>query len=84
MKEQKAWRDFEALPPELQQLVVDFISVLRNRYAPTRIKAKRVPLAKEPFIGMWRDREDMADSTAWVRNLRRTEWEQRRARNYSH
>jgi len=24
----------------------------------------------EPFVGFWRDREDMADSTAWVRRLR--------------
>ena len=39
--------------------------------------------ADDPLFGMWRDREDMADSTAWVRNLRRSEWEQRRARNHS-
>jgi hypothetical protein len=24
---------------------------------------------------MWRDREDMQDSTAWVRSLRQREWE---------
>lgn len=30
----------------------------------------------EPFVGMWKDREDMQDSTAWVRDLRRKEWRQ--------
>ncbi|NJN67673.1 MAG: hypothetical protein HC884_13650 [Chloroflexaceae bacterium] len=28
-------------------------------------------LADEPSVGMWKDREDMQDSVAWVRNLRR-------------
>ena len=83
MKEQKVWREFSALQPELQQQVADFIHFLRTRYAPARKNSKRIPLEKEPFVGMWSDREDMADSTAWVRNLRQTEWEQRRARNHS-
>ena len=36
------------------------------------------PLRDDPAIGMWKDREDMHDSTAWVRALRRSEWERRR------
>jgi hypothetical protein len=29
----------------------------------------------EPIgFGMWKEREDMRDSTAWVRKLRETEW----------
>jgi hypothetical protein len=83
LKEEKLWREFSALPPELQQQVADFIHFLQTRYTHTRKKTKHIPLEKEPFIGMWRDREDMADSTAWVRNLRRTQWEGRRARNHS-
>jgi len=83
MKEQKIWSEFSALPPELQRQVADFIHFLRTRYTHTRKKTKLIPLEKEPFIGMWRDREDMEDSTAWVRNLRQSQWEQRRARNNS-
>lgn len=30
-----------------------------------------------PFIGIWADREDMSDSTAWVRKEREA-WSQRR------
>ena len=26
------------------------------------------------FVGMWRNREDMSDSSAWVRNKRETHW----------
>ncbi len=26
------------------------------------------------FFGMWKDREDMADSVEWVNNLRKTQW----------
>ena len=32
-----------------------------------------------PFFGMWRDRDDMQDSTAWVR-AERERWQQRRTR----
>jgi hypothetical protein len=28
----------------------------------------------EPFIGMWKDREDMKNSQQWVRQLRQQEW----------
>ncbi len=29
----------------------------------------------EPFIGMWRDREDLSDSSQWVRQVRVQEWQ---------
>ena len=32
-----------------------------------------------PFFGMWADREDMKDSTAWVRRNRK-QWQQRLVR----
>ena len=31
-------------------------------------------LGGEPFIGMWSDRDEMGDSTAWVRRIREDEW----------
>jgi AbrB family looped-hinge helix DNA binding protein len=37
-------------------------------------ESDRRPLQEEPFVGMWRDREDMADSTQWVRQAREREW----------
>jgi hypothetical protein len=31
-------------------------------------------LQDEPFVGMWKDREDMEDSNQWVRQVRQQEW----------
>ena len=28
----------------------------------------------EPFVGMWKDREDMEDSSQWVDRVRQQEW----------
>ena len=69
-------RDIMFLPPEAQRQVLDFVAFLKNRYPPmerTR-RAKRIKLADEPFIGMWRDREDMTNSRTWVRRRRESEW----------
>ena len=70
-------QDIASLPPEAQKQVADFIAFLKTRYrvVPGGPKTKRTRLANEPFIGMWREREDMQDSTAWVRQLRRSDWE---------
>jgi hypothetical protein len=70
-------RDIVSLPPEAQKQVSDFVAFLKTRYPVTKSgrKAKRIKLTDEPFIGMWRDREDMQDSGAWVRRVRESEWE---------
>ncbi|PSF34477.1 hypothetical protein C7H19_18790 [Aphanothece hegewaldii CCALA 016] len=31
-------------------------------------------MKNEPFVGMWQEREDLKDSTEWVRQLRHSEW----------
>jgi hypothetical protein len=71
-------KEIASLPTEAQKQIIDFIAFLKTRYPAPQIvkKMKQIKLADEPFIGMWRGREDMRDSTAWVRNLRRREWEQ--------
>ncbi|OQA46100.1 MAG: hypothetical protein BWY52_00953 [Chloroflexi bacterium ADurb.Bin325] len=68
-------RDIASLPPEARKQVADFVANLKGRYPVSKsAKPKRTDLLEEPFIGMWRDREDMKDSSAWVRRLRRSEW----------
>ena len=75
MNQEKVWQSFINLPPEAQRQVVDFIVFLRTRYAPSRRRTtKPTKLANEPFIGMWRSREDFQDSSAWVRRVRQSEW----------
>jgi hypothetical protein len=66
-------RELASLPPEGQKEAADFIATLRERYSRSTEKVGG-ELASLSFVGMWRDREDMADSTAWVRSLREREW----------
>ena len=70
-------RDIGSLPPEAQKQVSDFVAFLKTRYpvAKATRRTRRTKLTDEPFIGMWRDREEMKDSSAWVRRLRESEWE---------
>ncbi|NLS79467.1 MAG: DUF2281 domain-containing protein [Chloroflexi bacterium] len=70
-------REIATLPPEAQRQVFDFIAFLKARYAagPSARKGKRPQLQDEPFVGMWQGREDIPDSSAWVRRLRDQEWE---------
>jgi len=76
MNREQIWRDLSALPPMAQQLVVDFIAFLRLRYTQEPSEGvDTLPVLKdESFIGIWCDRTDMTDSSAWVRNLRAREW----------
>jgi len=76
----RAWVGFDSLPREKQQEVLDFIAFLStHRARPSARQArKRRPLAAEGFVGMWRNRADLRNSTAWVRRAREEEWGQRR------
>ncbi|MCK5538237.1 MAG: hypothetical protein KAI79_15530 [Bacteroidales bacterium] len=31
-------------------------------------------ISQDPVVGMWADREDMQDSSAWVKELRSSQW----------
>ncbi|NOZ05097.1 MAG: DUF2281 domain-containing protein [Chloroflexi bacterium] len=79
MKTASIDREFASLPPEAQREILDFVAFLKTRYPTRQVikKAERTQLADEPFVGMWRHREDMQDSTAWVRDLRCREWPSR-------
>jgi hypothetical protein len=78
MDQEQLWQELKALPPQAQREVIDFIAFLRRRYQLSGIGGKSKPkLVDEAFIGMWRNRKDMADSSYWVRNIRKLEWERR-------
>lgn len=76
MRTEKVWDDFAALPVEAQRQAADFIAFLRQRHQTpkTKKRVKKTALNQEPFVGIWRDRTDMQDSTEWVRRLREKEW----------
>ena len=75
MESSHVLNDFNSLPPDAQKQVLDFMAFLKMRYTSApRKKAKRISITNEPFVGMWKDREDMRDSAKWVRELRQREW----------
>lgn len=70
---QKLLQDIASLPLPAQQEAIDFIDFLKQRYGNAP-KNKLSAIENESFIGMWKNRSDMADSSVWVRNLRQKEW----------
>ncbi len=71
---EKILNTFMNLPPEAQKEVADFISLLYERYQSASQPQAKKRLAQEDFIGLWKDRTDMQDSTSWVRDIRKKEW----------
>ena len=79
MTPQKLLDEYVALPMEAQRQVADFIVFLQQRYIvgqPIQ-KNRQVNLKTEPFIGMWRNRQDLSDSSNWVRKIRKSEWDKK-------
>jgi hypothetical protein len=76
MPGQELLDEFFSLPAEAQRQVLDFIAFLRQRYTlfEPASQSLDIDLISDSFIGMWRERQDLSDSTAWVRSVRETEW----------
>ena len=77
MEPETIWQQLTALPLDAQREVADFIAFLQQRDRPPKPsqQSPQVDLQTDPFIGMWKDREDMQDSTQWVRTIRQGERE---------
>ncbi|MCP4749627.1 MAG: DUF2281 domain-containing protein [Proteobacteria bacterium] len=69
-------KQFTELPLKAQQEAADFISFLYQRYALQQSSEvpKPSPLSEEPFVGMWKNRKELDNSTKWVRSVRQNEW----------
>ncbi len=75
MTQQDLLNDFISLPVDAQRQVTDFISFLRQKYqTQVPVRGTDAPLQDDKFIGMWSDRQELTDSTDWVRTLRNQEW----------
>ena len=69
--------EIKKLPPMAKKQIFDFIAFIKARHqkpAVNKEAEKRSRLADEPFIGIWKDREDMKDSALWVRKKRKSQW----------
>ena len=67
-------KEMASLPAEARDQIEDLIARLRRRYSDAAKNEAKAPLDKERFVGMWSGRDEMADSTAWVRDIREKHW----------
>ena len=76
MAPQKLFDEYVVLSVEAQRQVADFIAFLQQRYVANQItqKTRQTERKKQPFIGMWHNRQDLSDSSSWVRKTRKSEW----------
>ena len=70
-------KKLDKLPPSAQLLVKEFIELLckslGEEQATSGLSQKSV--LKGEFIGMWKDRKDLEDSSGFVRDLRIKHWQ---------
>lgn len=64
----------ESLLQIILSLSVEERQLLEERLHPGQSSSGQLNWQTNSFIGMWRDREEMQDSTQWVRAIRQQEW----------
>lgn len=76
MSESTVFNKFDELPPEAKKQAQDFVDFLYQRYVRSTKKEKTQPISisDSSFFGIWKDREDLTDSTEWVRKVRKSQW----------
>ncbi len=69
LMEKEAHRRRVSVPELLREL-------LAKESAPAEERPEVEPksIGNEPFVGMWKDRDDLQDTSSWVRALREREW----------
>lgn len=76
MSQTEIMDEYKKLPPIEQKQVNDYILFLRSRYKKPLLSNRKNSgdVTDEPFIGIWKDREDLVDSRTWLRTARKSEW----------
>ena len=77
MSEKEIIKQIRKLPTEAQKEAADFVEYLTQKYIrkpEEGDKIKEKSILENSFRGVWKDREDLQDSTKWVRELRKSRW----------
>ena len=78
MTKEELIRGIDLLPANVRRRIEKIIAVAHKQNGTAKIKKPmaKTPLSEHPFVGMWKDREDMQEGGAsWVRKLRRETWD---------
>lgn len=73
MTSEEILKEIASLPVQARREIEDFVAFLRARYSP-RENGSAGPFESDEFFGIWRDRDEMTDSTKWVRSVRERHW----------
>jgi hypothetical protein len=77
MSEKELIKQIRKLPAEAQQEAADFVEYLSKKYirkTEETDSSNKKSILENSFRGIWKDREDLQDSTKWVRELRKSRW----------
>lgn len=76
MSESIISKKIEQLSPGAKKQAQDFVDFLYQHYVGGKKKDKDEPssISDSSFFGIWKNREEMKDSTQWVRDLRKSQW----------
>lgn len=77
MSEKELIKQIRKLPTEAQQEAADFVEFLSKKYlqdSNENDSKGRKSILENSFRGIWKDREDLQDSTKWVGELRKSHW----------
>ncbi len=66
-------RDITSLPETEQQLVFELVAQLKQRQLTAQSR-QQLNLDQSEFVGLWKDRPELQDSSAWVKQIRQTQW----------
>lgn len=75
MEQDVFYNKFELLPIEAKKQVLLFIDLLQKKYS-VKNKRNTKSISEKKFVGIWRNRKDLEDSSSWVRDLRKKEWKE--------
>lgn len=77
MSKKQVLDKFDKLPPIAKKEASDFVQFLYDRYVKSTPKKTKKPISESSFVGMWKDRFDLIDSSSWVKKQRQTQWTKR-------
>ena len=64
----------ETKQDEIAFLILYEVGLLEDEPTPEHLTGETGDSFTEPFVGIWKDRFDLEDSTLFVRQLRQQEW----------
>jgi hypothetical protein len=78
MSEKELIKQIRKLPSEAQKEAADFVEFLTKKYirkSEELDSPRKKSILENSFRGVWKDRDDLQDSTKWVRELRKSRLE---------